>query len=292
MKHPQKPLSMKFSKFILEKFKINKSERLITLTTDFGTADVFVACMKGVILGINPKARIVDITHEIPPFDVEKTTFLIQSFVKDFPEQTIHMIIVDPGVGSSRRGLLVQSGETTFLAPDNGLLTPIIMNDQYAEVREIDAHRFLRQSPGETFHGRDLFAPVAAMLSMGDEPKGFGSVYQSPICLSFPLPIQIDPNRIKGEIIYIDYFGNLFSNITRSFLEEVGWDQNLEQLEVSFDGRHQGRILKFYSGVQEGEAGALINSFGYLEWFCNKENARDRFSAKIGTPIELRLCQR
>lgn len=280
---------MKSSKFNPEKFRINKSERLITLTTDFGTTDVFVACMKGVILGINPKAKIVDITHDIPPFDVEKATFLIPSLVKDFPEQTIHVIIVDPGVGSSRRPLLVQSGKTIFLAPDNGLLTPIIMNDKNAEAREIDGQRFLRPSPGETFHGRDLFAPVAAMLSMGDDPKDFGSVYQSPICLSIKSPIQVDSNRIKGEIIYIDHFGNLFSNITRSFLKEVGWDQNLEQIEVRLDGCHQGKIWKFYLEVHEGEGGALINSFGYLEWFCNKENARDRFNAKKGTPIELHL---
>jgi len=280
---------MKSSKSNLEKFRINKSERLITLTTDFGTGDVFVASMKGVILGINPKATIVDITHEIPPFDVEKTTFLIQSFVKDFPEQSIHMVIVDPGVGSSRRPLLVQSGEGIFLAPDNGLLTPIIMNDKGVEVREIDQQRFLRPSPGETFHGRDLFAPVAAMLSMGNDPKGFGPVYPSPFCLFIKSPLQIDPNGIKGEIIYIDHFGNLFSNITGSFLKEVGWDQKLEQLEVRLDGRHQGKIWKFYSEVQEGEGGALMNSFGYLEWFCNKENARDRFNVNKGTTIELYL---
>ena len=278
---------MKSSKFNPEKFRIDKPESIITLTTDFGTSDVFVACMKGVILGINPKAIIVDITHEIPPFDVEKTTFLIQSFVKDFPEKTIHVIVVDPGVGSSRRPLLVQSGKTIFLAPDNGLLTPIMMSDKNAEIREIDQQRFIRSSPGETFHGRDLFAPVAAMLSMGKDPKSFGSIYPTPFCFPTRSPSRSDPKRIKGEIIYIDNFGNLFSNINASLLKDMGWDQKLEHLEVRLDHRHQGKVWKIYSEIQEGEGGALMNSFGYLEWFCNKQNASNRFNAKKGTPIEI-----
>jgi S-adenosylmethionine hydrolase len=261
---------------------------LITLTTDFGTKDPFVACMKGVILGINPRARIVDITHEIPSYDLEEAAFLINSFYNDFPSETIHLVVVDPGVGSPRRPLLVTTHYGWFLAPDNGILSYVFQREK-TEVREITQERYFRPSPGATFHGRDLFAPVAGWLSRGKKPEEFGPLYLQPITLPLKEPRYTHPNKIRGEILHVDKFGNLISNITWAYLQQGGWEEKLGRIQVRLRGSNIGGLRRFYAEIKEGEIGCLVNSFGYVEVYCYRGDAQRFLRAGKGAEVVLLL---
>ena len=213
-----KPSNMKSLKSDLRVPKAPKAVPIITLSTDFGTDGVFVGCMKGVILGINPGVKIVDITHAIPSYDIGEAAFLVKSFRTDFPSSSIHIVVVDPGVGSERKPLLIQTHQGLFLGPDNGIFTPIFKG---SKVREITQKRYFRFSQGATFQGRDLFAPVAAWLSKGIKPTQMGPVYPHPMTIPIPKPEMVQSNRIKGNVIYIDHFGNLITNITLENLEQM-----------------------------------------------------------------------
>ncbi|MBI1823452.1 MAG: SAM-dependent chlorinase/fluorinase, partial [Nitrospirae bacterium] len=176
---------------------------VITLTTDFGHQDHFVGSVKGVILQINPEIKIVDISHDVPPFSIIKGAFIIASAFRYFPKGSIHVVVVDPGVGSSRKPLLVVSRSGFFLAPDNGILSYIFEEDGPCQIYEITEKKFFLPSVGQTFHGRDIFAPVAAWLSTEMESGSFGKLIENPVKLPIQKPM-IEKNQVTGQIVYID----------------------------------------------------------------------------------------
>lgn len=275
---------------------------IITLTTDFGTRDHFVGSMKGVILSINPEATIVDIAHDLPPHDVESAAFLIGCASRDFPTMSIHVVVVDPGVGGPRRPIFAMNDWGCFLAPDNGLLTPIYQQSKRVHVRHLTATQYFKASPGQTFHGRDIFAPVAAWLSKGVKPEKFGDVIADAVRLDLPEP-KAEGKRLIGRVAYIDRFGNLITNITTKHLDAVAgsapprpsreragmrgvpaarWRMTIKQATIE-------GISAFYAERPGGEPQAVINSAGHLEIACYGTNAQTRLAASRGDEVIVTL---
>ncbi|MGQ0811747.1 MAG: SAM hydrolase/SAM-dependent halogenase family protein, partial [Nitrospiraceae bacterium] len=193
---------------------------IVTLLTDFGERDSFVASMKGVILGINPHTRIIDLSHRVNPHDVEEAAFVLKLAYRYFPDGTVHIVVVDPGVGSHRRPLLVTTSRYLFVAPDNGVLSYIYQDETDVEVRQIQNNQYRLDSEGATFDGRDLFAPAAAWLTKGQSVGSFGRLIRDFV----RLPI-LDPTwenqTLVGSVVYVDHFGNLISNVTPGHLKEL-----------------------------------------------------------------------
>lgn len=233
---------------------------LITLTTDFGYQDAFVGIMKGMILGINPQACIVDLTHGIAPQNILAGALALRHAIDYFPADTIHVTVVDPGVGSARRPLLIEAGNGYFIGPDNGIFSLTLANKPALRIIELSNPRYHRQPTSATFHGRDIFAPVAAHLSLGIPPENFGPRLDSIADLSLPKTIRGEC-ELTGEIVYIDGFGNLFTNIGRHDLTGVPVDRLVVRCGTfSIVG-----LAESYASASVGEFIALINSWGVLE---------------------------
>jgi S-adenosyl-L-methionine hydrolase (adenosine-forming) len=260
---------------------------LITLLTDFGDRDAFVASMKGVILTINPQATLVDISHQVPPHSIEEAAYLLKSCYRYFPDGTVHVAVVDPGVGSARRPLIAKSEHYFFLAPDNGLLTPILAEARRMEVREIENANYRLTALGHTFDGRDLFAPAAAWLTKGEPVSSFGRVIDHPVMRSITDPVW-QGQSLVGQIEYVDRFGNLISNVTvkhlQEFLAGVG-----RQHPIIYIGTYTIHgVVASYSEGRSDIPSALINSCGKLEIFLDRNHAAQRL--QIGVGEEIRLC--
>jgi len=261
---------------------------IITLLTDFGASDVFVGSMKGVILGINPLAHIVDLTHDVPAHNVRAAAYLLQSAARYFPPGTIHVAVVDPGVGSERRPLLAFAMEQYFIAPDNGLLSGILASGMDVEIRELTNKQYFLGPIGSTFHGRDAFAPVAAWLSRGEPIETFGTEVENIIRFEIARARQ-ESDRLLGEVQHIDRFGNLITNISREDLVSfVGADQ-LIRVQVRMADTRIGGLLRFYADAPSGALAALINSDGWLELFCHQARATDVVGAKMNEPVEVSM---
>ena len=259
---------------------------LITLLTDFGDRDSFVASMKGVILTINPHATLVDLSHHVPPHSVEDAAYLLKSCYRYFPEGTVHVAVVDPGVGSARRPLIAKSEHYLFLAPDNGLLTPILTDNSELEVREIENADYRLTSPGRTFDGRDLFAPAAAWLTMGAPLASFGRLIDD--CKTFTISKpKWEAKALVGEIVHVDRFGNLISNLTPQHLEEVCVAAKRRQPFIRIGERIIEGLVASYSEGTVGQPSALINSDGRLEIFVKEASAVDLLKARRGGRIEV-----
>ena len=258
--------------------------RLITLLTDFGDRDWFVAAMKGVILSIHPQARIVDLSHQIAPHRIDEAGYFLKSCYREFPEGTIHVVVVDPGVGSERRAIIVKSAGYFFLAPDNGVLTYIFDEEQLVEVREIDQRKFRRESPGQTFDGRDLFAPVAARLAKDEPFESYGPVIGDYRTFPIAQP-RWDQTILVGEIVYVDRFGNLISNLTQKHLEEARTVAMGRQLSIRIGERIIEGVVNSYSEGMAENPSALINSDGKLEVFLKEASAADFLQARRGGRI-------
>lgn len=255
---------------------------LITLLTDFGSKDYFVASMKGVILTIHPAARIEDVSHHITPHRIDEAAYCLQSCYRTFPEGTIHVVVVDPGVGSHRRPILVKTGRYYFVAPDNGVLSPILYLEEDVEIREIENRRFQLQSPGATFHGRDVFAPAAAWLARGTALLSFGRLVSDPVRMNWPQP-KVTARTIIGEIVYIDRFGNLISNISQTQIEAG----KIGRPEIRV-GEHLIRnVLANYSEGKVDALHALINSNGMLELFLKERSASECLKIGVGAAVEI-----
>jgi S-adenosyl-L-methionine hydrolase (adenosine-forming) len=257
---------------------------LITLTTDFGTPDGYVAQMKGVILGINPEARLIDVTHDIESFDVMGAALVLKGLSEYFAPGAIHVAVVDPGVGSNRRGIVMRLDEWFYVGPDNGLFTLVFGRSQSKEVREIGNSNLLLPEPHPTFHGRDVFAPVAAHLSLGVDFHSVGPVVEDPVMLSLPKPAQTGTG-IEGEVIYIDRFGNLTTNIEAGMLS-----RRVDSVQIA--GRKIKGIKRFFSEVPPGYPVALINSFGFVEIAVNLGNASLDLSVQKGSQVAVSWAQR
>ncbi|HKO31261.1 MAG TPA: SAM-dependent chlorinase/fluorinase [Nitrospiraceae bacterium] len=259
---------------------------LITLLTDFGDRDAFVASMKGVILTINPHATLVDLTHQVPTHSVEDAAYLLKSCYRCFPKGTVHVAVVDPGVGSARRPLIAKSEHYFFLAPDNGLLTPILAEDSEMEVREIENANYRLTSPGRTFDGRDLFAPAAAWLTAQQPFASFGRLIDD--CKTFTiLKPKWDVMALVGEIVHIDRFGNLITNLTTRNIKEVQELTKRPNPLIRVAGCLIDRLVASYSQGDAQSPQALVNSDGYLEIFLKESSAAARLHVSCHEPVTL-----
>ncbi|MEY4704083.1 MAG: hypothetical protein RL042_279 [Nitrospirota bacterium] len=259
---------------------------LITLLTDFGDRDSFVASMKGVILTINPRATLVDLSHHVPPHSVEAAAYLLNSCYRYFPKGTVHVAVVDPGVGSERRALIAKSERDFFLAPDNGLLTHILAENREMEVREIENKDYRLPSAGHTFDGRDLFAPAAAWLTKQQSFESFGRLVTD--CKTFTIPTPTwEGKTLVGEIVHVDRFGNLISNLTQQHLEGVRAVAKSRQLSIRVGKLAIEGLVASYSEGTDGQPSALINSDGRVEIFVKEASAADLLEAGRGARIEV-----
>ena len=251
----------------------------ITLTTDFGTADGFVGAMKGVILSLAPHAAIIDITHDIPPHDVRAATFALETALPHFPHNCIHVVVVDPGVGGERAALLVESDRGVILAPDNGVLTSVTPETGRAQVFSLDKSEYWRPRVSATFHGRDVFAPVAAHLAHGVRPEALGTPVSGMVRLPWPLPRR-SGNEIVGEVIHVDRFGNLITNLRLEDLDPENQSVTVRMRDLEISG-----ITPNYaagSGVM-----VVANSGGRLEVALPSASAAGTLGFGVGEEIRV-----
>ena len=257
---------------------------IITLLTDFGLQDPFVGIMKGVILKIHSDATVVDLTHGVPPQNVLAGALILRQAAPFFPPGSIHVAVVDPGVGSERRGLLVETRTQFFVGPDNGLLSLAAPEEEVVRTVHLTNPRFFLSPPSSTFHGRDVFAPVAAYLSAGVSLTDFGPQVATIERLCLPLPHQ-EKAKVVGEVVYIDHFGNLITNIPEHALLPFPRDR----LFINIRGV-QIRGLSFtYTAVTEGEFVGVVSSWGYLEIAVRNGSAARRTGSSVGEPVIITL---
>jgi S-adenosyl-L-methionine hydrolase (adenosine-forming) len=258
---------------------IGNQQSIITLLTDFGTKDYFVGAMKGVILSANPSARIVDITHDIPPQDIHAGAFNLLASYDNFPAGTIHVAVVDPGVGSNRRPILIECANQFFIGPDNGLFSWICEREGRFVARHLTAERFFRQPPSKTFHGRDVFAPVAAALSKAVAPEEFGPVVDDLVTLESLSPKTRGDGSNEGTILHIDRFGNCITNLT---FDHFRSGQNPAKLIVN-----DCEISSFREFFSEGaddspELFLIVGSTGLIEIAARNSSAAEILKAQRG----------
>ncbi len=271
-------------------------ETIITLTTDFGLTDAYVAAMKGVLVSVNPRVKLIDICHAIPPRNINQAGFVLSTAYPFFPERTIHLVVVDPGVGTERRAIILRTPMADFIAPDNGVLSyvissltrtlPEVVNRQIELGPELEAvaitrPEFWRSPVSPTFHGRDIFAPVAARLSLGCSPADFGETITSVTMLPLSFPCRVSDGSIVGQVLHIDSFGNLITNIHYGDLPEP------EAAIIVDIGNHVIKGLNRTYAEGEGLL-ALIGSSGYLEVALNSGSARNWLDAGIGSEVRAR----
>ena len=259
---------------------------VVTLLTDFGEKDYFVASLKGVILGINPQARIVDLSHQVTPHDVEEAAYLLKSCYRYFPDGTVHVVVVDPGVGSARRPLLVTTSRHFYVAPDNGILTSIYEEETSVEVRHLENRQYRLDANGATFDGRDVFAPAAAWLTKGQPAGSFGRLIRDYVRLSIREP-RWDAQRLVGQVVYVDHFGNLISNFTSDHIRETRSHTHRDTVTVRLAGVTIPGLVSHYGEGKDREAQALINSNGQLEIFVKEGNAAELLKTGRGQTVEL-----
>jgi hypothetical protein len=257
---------------------------LITLLTDFGDRDSFVASMKGVIITINPYATIVDLSHQIVPYQIEEAGYVLHSCYRSFPDGTIHVAVVDPGVGSARRPLLVATPRHYFLAPDNGLLSRVLRDECDVEIRQIEDAQYRLESKGATFDGRDLFAPAAAWLAKGEPVSSFGRVIDDPVTRSIAGPIWLGQAMV-GQIEYVDRFGNLISNITARHIGEFQNVTGRTTPTIRIGERMMSGLVTSYTEGEPNCLCGLVNSNGFLELFIKEGSAADSLEMKAGEQI-------
>lgn len=248
---------------------------VITLLTDFGSVDYFVGAVKGAILSVNPSAVIADITHEIAPQDIEAAAFTLLASYQTFPAGTIHVAVVDPGVGSARRPIVVRAGDQLFVGPDNGIFSYIYDREPSHQVVHVTSDKYFRPSRSTTFHGRDIFAPVAGALSNGVKPEALGPEINDAVRLKNSLSPEV------SKIIHIDRFGNCITNITRDLIDP-------KRHPTLVINRKQIRSFQeFYGAASPNELFAIWGSAGFLEISMNSKSAAERLRAKPGDLIRL-----
>jgi S-adenosylmethionine hydrolase len=250
---------------------------VVTLTTDFGLRDPYVAVMKGVILGLAPQTRLVDITHGIESHDIVGAALVLEAAVPFFPDGTVHLAVVDPGVGTARRELVVATETAAFVAPDNGLLTPVFAHDGWRAF-ELSAPDLRLPRVSRTFHGRDVFAPAAAHLALGVAPERFGPPVDDPVRLSWPEVREVG-GTVAGAVLHVDRFGNLITSIAGDAVEQLGGE-----VSILIAGRRLP-LVGTYADLPRGAAGALIGSSNRLEVAVREGSAAAVLKARRGTPV-------
>ncbi len=275
--------------------------QIVTLTTDFGLADPYVGAMRGVILSIIPHAQLVDITHEIPPQEIRQTAFVLYAVWPFFPPRTIHLVVVDPGVGSRRRPIAGQTAHGLFVGPDNGVFSYVMAQEPVNALVELVDPQYRLAQVSQTFHGRDIFAPAAAHLAAGVPLHRLGPAVHDPVMLA-PPALSVSPGRISGEVLCIDHFGNAITSIGR-----LSWDGAVLSLEpafaangssgaripaaqasVSMAGRELRGVRRTYADVDAGEVLALVGSTGHLELAVREGSGADALDLQPGDVVVLR----
>ena len=251
---------------------------IVALTTDFGLSDPFVGIMKGVIASRAPGATVVDVTHGIPPQDVLAGALVLRHALPYFPDGSVHVAVVDPGVGTSRRPLCVETSRGFLVGPDNGLLSLAAPPGDVRRIVHLTEERFFLAPRSHTFHGRDVFAPVAAALASGTAAAVLGSELTDMERLGVPAPVA-DGDRIRGQVIYVDHFGNLVSNVSDDILARLG-DVTITVREARVRG-----VASSYAAVAPGEPVAVVNSWGLLEIAVREGSARAALGARVGDPV-------
>jgi S-adenosylmethionine hydrolase len=260
--------------------------QLITLLTDFGTSDYFVGAMKGVILSISPPSRIVDLTHDIPAQDIAAAAFTLLAAYRSFPAGTIHVAVVDPGVGSSRRSLLAVAGGRFFVGPDNGIFSYVLEREQDVRVFHLTREKYFRHPVSATFHGRDIFSPVAAALSNGAEPAELGNEIFDPVSLPVLVPESLGQGRQRGRILQIDHFGNCITNFTQ---QDVPAEWLNRGIRVTVNRKVIKSVRQYFS--DEGGTGEELfmtwGSAGFLELAAMNRSAAVILRATRGQSVLL-----
>jgi S-adenosylmethionine hydrolase len=257
---------------------------LITLTTDFGEGSPYVAAMKGVILSIIPQAHLVDVTHTIPPQDIRHGAIVLDEVTPLFPLGTLHIAVVDPGVGTSRRLVYVEIAQQRYIGPDNGVFSRLAARHEPTKIRAITEERFFRRPVAPTFHGRDIMAPVAAHLSLGVDPDQLGPPLAALTALDWPGAVKV-ANKIEGQVTAVDSFGNLITNVTREMLAGVPTD---ESVAVVCDEHETRGIFTAYADQPPMTLIALIGSNDCLELAIVEDSAKIMLGVAVGAPVEVR----
>jgi len=258
---------------------------IIAFLTDFGTQDHYVGVMKGVILGIMPDITLVDLSHDLPAHDLAHAARELAATYKYFPAGTIFLTVVDPGVGTLRRGLAAEAGDWKFVAPDNGVLTTVFQETPPRKVVELTERRYARPTVSRTFEGRDRFAPAAAWLAKGIQLPALGRPLSDYTQIELPQPVVAD-DRLRGEVVRIDRFGNVVTNLDRPSCERLTEGTGAVQLLIG--GTPIARIVSTYADLNAGEVGALFGSTDHLECAALESSAAEQLGVHVGDLVELR----
>lgn len=266
---------------------ISSSTPIITLLTDFGLEDVYVGIMKGVIAGIHPQAHIIDLTHQIPPQNIALGSFQLGNAYQHFPPGTIHVAVVDPGVGSHRRAIAIQMPSSILIGPDNGLFSHVLMYDDAIAVVELtNSQYWYSKQPSNTFHGRDIFAPAAAYLAQGLSLQALGPTLPISSLATLPNLYTWKPthNGGTGNIQAIDYFGNMITNVPASEIQNSSWSLQIGQHRIH-------SATSYATAADHPTLKALIGSHGWLEIALSKGSAHQTLNSKVGDQVQLHLNQ-
>ena len=257
---------------------------IITLITDFGAADYYVGTMKGVILNINPDVQLVDICHQISPYDIFEAAYALVQSYRFFPRDTIHLVVVDPGVGTARRPILASAGPYRFVAPDNGVLSLLFAREENARVWHITSDHYFLNPVSNTFHGRDIFAPVAGWLSKGVQEEKFGDPITDYTKLSSPKPKRVSEHLVKGMALKVDSFGNLITNITPEDIPEL-FSEDPPPFRIIINQQEITRLNLAYAMGRPSELFAIVGSSGFIEICTNRGSAAKMLKAKRGAEV-------
>lgn len=263
-------------------------EAIITILTDFGEKDPYVGAMKGVILSICPHAKIIDLSHNIQKHNIREGAFFLFSVAKYYPKNTIHLVVIDPGVGSDRKPLIIQSKNFIFVGPDNGVLSIAASEDEIQKIVTITNSSYFLKPISNTFHGRDIFAPVAAHLANNEPIERFGHITKDWIQLKLP-KVQVKDNMINAEIIHIDRFGNIITNIPKKLLQNrPEFRKGILEIKIK-DKELKIPLCSSYNQVKQGEFLGIIGSTNYLEISKNQESAANALDVQIQEKIFVKL---
>jgi S-adenosylmethionine hydrolase len=260
---------------------------LLTLTTDFGLADPYVAAMKGAILQHCPAAEIVDISHQVPSHHIVSGAFVLANAAPYFPPNTVHVVVVDPGVGTDRAVLVAQFGDQLYVFPDNGIITFVKESQPLQNMVQITKFNLLGiENPSNTFQGRDIFAPLAGYIFSGKPISKLGSIPAQYTLLDLPHP-QAEEGKMTGRVIHVDHFGNLITNITLDHIHECWKNPDAANLEISCQGRRVGPLQTTYSQAESNQPISLINSMGLVELAINQGRFCDAYDAGIDAEVSI-----
>jgi S-adenosylmethionine hydrolase len=257
---------------------------IVAFLSDFGTRDHYAGVMKGVVLTICPDAVLVDLSHDLPAHDIPFASLELAATYKYFPAGTIFVVVVDPGVGSVRRGIAAEVGEWKFVAPDNGVLTSVFLETPPKKVVELTERRYARPTVSRTFEGRDRFAPAGAWLAKGIQLPALGRAVTDFVQLNLAQPI-VEPDAIRGEVVRLDRFGNVVTNIDRRLCERL--TPAGEPVTITVGGRSVSRLVNTFSEISAGEVCALYGSTDHLEFAAQAASAAEALGVAVGAPVSV-----